>query len=544
MAPNDQSRKERKRLQNKISQRKHRARQADRIQALEEEVKQLRHANQESAQFARILTEIRTKVSTASSALKELDQFLSLKLDVFDDCKTVSPMDEASQTRSNTNALETISPNTSVSSTTPSPKQDVVGSSGDINTPQIATAEIANRNEPSSHSVSIPVDAYQVGEPILPLQTSTTIIATGAPLITSTDLPESTPISGMSGSPIILANDPVNENIVLSDSYSSKIHTPHSISAFESFFHPSIMSLSSYFTPRVFDNIESSFRSSVNDIISKHAELGPSTITNQNMINVLVDYAETILEQLPGIQGFTLALGGFQWVCGQLLLILCERPELRFLRHLLFPDNPSQENNKVMQKMLVELEKRLRHKYLKDHPSMSSISQYHISSPRVPVLFPGFFKPTALQEYYLENNIPYKHLINFIVWPEFRDALLRNADQMEFSGSMDEVMDNVVIRMTQSLQPEKLFFVQQLKDVITLEMQQRMEGVSLNMVPNISSAELVNAGITNPNNWKLTRSYGFRYSKVVPSNLIVEDIDDTDPNMIIRPVLVSQPSST
>ncbi|KAK6454652.1 uncharacterized protein RJT20DRAFT_511 [Scheffersomyces xylosifermentans] len=488
MATKEQLRKERKRQQNKISQRKHRARQTEKIAALETEMAQLKEklSKQNSQSITDVLGEIQAKVSVASRALKDIEDLLTVKIEQFGGGPTSEALGVLQeQFAESVNGISNINTVNSVNS---------IGGVAEI-----FTTENCSPSESSPSPTSV-IEDFVPPPP-------TTVV--------------------------------VPDQFMVDYAEKDRLRQ-QSLSELDAFFYPTrSLTITEFPTNIIYDSIEVNFRCSVRPLTSD--VITSVNLTNPDLLNILVQYADTILEELPRLQGFAIALGGYQWVCGQLLMIVFERPELRYLLKLLFPEGMGSTPKDFLllkKKLLDELESRLKNRALQDYSSMLTISPYPYAQSDL-VLCPSYFKPTALQDHLMKHNIPFKHLINFIIWPEFRDALLKVTDEVEFSSIIHEVMDHIVVRVRNNPpDPGKLFFVKDLKEVVKMEFQRSREGVSLNLQPVISSAELVDAGIKHPMYWKFTRSFGRKYSHIVPEQLVIFEVDDLDESSIVRPGMI------
>lgn len=484
----DQQRRERKRQQNKLSQRKHRARQTERIADLENEVANLRakltsnETLRDDKDLVDVLVAMRAKVADASRALTEIDQILDRKIT------------ELGRERS---AI-------------------VYG--------------IRNQVSESLRSVLPVADILELDDSSPSESEVTTINRVGVFTPGSVpQFPEVTPY---------YSND---DKAVVPISNIKQTPLPLGLFNTESFVYPSIVpslpSFAEYSIRGTYNNIESNFYNSLSVIPHVPA---PERIVDPTFINLLASYAEQILVKLPKLQSFTLAIGGYHWICGQLLVIVFERQDLRFIRSFLFDDGKStlkDEFHHLKERLIQELEIRLSLRPFNNYMMVVSSALYIEYSRRAKLLFPSYFKPTSLQEYYIEHKIPYNHLINFFIWPEMRDALLRNYDRIkdsEFTIITQEVMDNIVVKLRgENLLPWKIFYILDLIEAISLDCNYRVKGFGQEQ---ITLKELIAA--SHPDNWRLTRSFGYKFKDLVPENLILHDIDDRDENYIIRPALL------
>lgn len=254
----------------------------------------------------------------------------------------------------------------------------------------------------------------------------------------------------------------------------------------------------------------------------------PDSILDPRLLNLVTICAEKYLEVVPRLRNFTLALGSTKWVCGELLLSCFHRTNCEYLETLLCNSNMSgtiDPNSGILkEKLMLGLEERI-----KTGPFEQAIDCLFSSDARAMVLpenpanvvMPSYFRPTEQQLSCIHGNILYDQFFNFIIWPELRDSLLEhrlNLRQWEIIGIIEELMDNVVLKVGR-----RVFFLCELLSVVS----------ATNQKPAITFPQLVRYGVTHPSNWKLSKSYGDKYADVVPRSIVCE-IDDSEESNVIR----------
>lgn len=247
----------------------------------------------------------------------------------------------------------------------------------------------------------------------------------------------------------------------------------------------------------------------------------PDFMLDADLLNLVAHYAEQYLEVIPRLQNYTFALGGTKWLCGQLLLACFIRAKCKSLGALVcngeLSIDPAVVNLRA--RLIYGLEERIQVGAFEQVLQLLFPCQARaIILPEDPVnvVMPSYFKPTERQMSYIRDGIDYDPFFNFVIWPEFRDFLIDrqiSLGEAQTVSLIEELMDNVVLKID-----GKVFFM---KHLVTIAAKKG------------SFARLINHGVTQPWCWKMSQSYGKKYSEVVPKT-IVSSIDDTVDDHILK----------
>lgn len=299
----------------------------------------------------------------------------------------------------------------------------------------------------------------------------------------------------------------------------------------------------------VINSIGNQFLSTINSIkydnsLSKSQQL-ELIINSPQVLNMVCNYANELFEKIPNFQTYTFAYGGVKWLCGQILFFCTTNPYLGpLIQPLLFKDESDVVSKETLNGLVDNLYKILDMSWLNVNrfnraiePVNSHASESLVADKQK--LLHTFFHPTKLQTYIIKKNSyeEYPHWINFIIWPEFRDLILSQLDELsKFNKDMifHDLLENVILEIQDpTTHKKKMFFMHQFTTVLEYEMQSTKVGVGLNYFPPVELLD--RCGLYNPSLWKVTRSYGLKYGKVVPKNLILWELDDKDEANIIIP---------
>lgn len=302
-----------------------------------------------------------------------------------------------------------------------------------------------------------------------------------------------------------------NTNLSLSAEFELDKWTTHPIQNFwTEFLYPNPKNVYRTSVQQQMESIEMNF---LRLVVSLRLDMSRADfMLDSSLLNLFATYAEKYLEVIPKLQSFTIALGGTKWLCGQLLLAVYSRANCKSLGIFIGGDQSLDPVAvELKNRLLFGLEERIHvgafEQVLRLHFPCQSRSVLLPEDP-VNVVVPTYFKPTVLQMSLIREGISYDLACNFVIWPEFRDSIIRHQLSMGTTQTVDvidELMDNVVLEVDL-----KLFYF---KNLVLI-------------VADTSKFEkLIQNGVTKPWFWKVTRSYGKRYIGIVPNN-IISPIDD------------------
>lgn len=485
MVPKSQGdRAQRKREQNKLSQRIHRARKAARIAELEEEVRKLRkqiqrsNYNEENLRLRRLLVGVCNKVKDTVNAVEAVEQMLGTSI----------LNDRVQEVPFPISAIE-------------SPGFDTALTLGD---------EIIE-NEAQGFLLNAPELDNEKGEKKTDFHILNSSPNEGIrEHITTTYNPQSP------------ATNP--ENIWLEFKYPASYSIPGALSVNPSFY-----------------SLEHALRCFTNGFARSITKLESITTSdcciNPRVLTLVTMYAEEFLYIAPKLRNYTIALGGSKWLCGQFFVSCTQLLSRSFWNTGKYSNILEDE---TISKLRLEVQKVCNPEFwagdLKNwieevFPSSEEnnfLTQIYSNTPNE--VRSRYFQVTPLQKYFIEHSINYELSVNLIIWPEFRDSLLRNLKEMksyEVNAVFNDILDSVVLVVKgENCEPDKMFFMKNFITVINL--------TRYNGMPNVSFERLIKNGVNYPWNWKVTKTFASKYHKIVPKSIIC-DIDETCLENILLP---------
>lgn len=258
-------------------------------------------------------------------------------------------------------------------------------------------------------------------------------------------------------------------------------------------------------------------------------------ISSPQFLNMVCSYANNLFEQIPKFKNYAFAFGGVKWLVGQVLFFsLTNSKYEKLLKPILFKSNNFNENYRIL---VDNISKFLEISWMKEsynnNLSLLLLNSDNLFKDQNSFILHQWFYPTPLQTYLLktENSLEYPHWVNFIIWPEMRDLLLLNIKKLSISMQdqfYNDLMDSVVLLINDN-NKTKLFYFVDLTNLLNLTCNNKNSSIE----PNLEY--LIKMGLFNPNEWKLTRSYGNKFGSLIPKKLVCWDIDDTISENIMRP---------
>lgn len=545
---------ERKRLQNKLSQRKHRQKQKQRIEELELELSNLKkklnqclYQDQSKVQLLKIYKTTQGKVQKVNQGLEELQNYL--KSEIFSSIQgdlqklecgeiVLSEDEDEEEARFKANLEEDEDFN-------------------DYSDKELVEDEISSTNHNHNNNVSVsPATADAIAS----------ITSASIPSLQSHTTTDK--MSRVSSSQFSSFQTPSDFNLNdfgifdFGQKYQNPVSKidPNSVLKYYIYndicIHPS----------NLLDIINGIGIQSISYINKIQQE--QNIISSPHFLNMVCQYANNLFEQIPKFKNYAFAFGGVKWLVGQVLFFGLTNPNIEpLIKPLLFQHNNFNQEN--YQLLVNNITKYLEISWLKGQHAGSEDNNTSLFLLHSDTLFPTkpidpensdsdsfilheWFYPTALQTYLLKHKIyrEYPHWVNFLIWPEMRDILLTNIHKLTM-GTQDifynDLMDSVVLVLKD--QPmydqsnkligkrDKLFFFVDLTNLITLTINSNKVANPLPCEPKLEY--LTKNGLYNPKEWKLTRTYARKFGSLIPKDLVTWDIDDTQSANIIRPHYVS-----